>query len=71
MCLRGRMVNALRFSPAVEYRTAGSILTQPLSLWALISRAQIRLYVKETQTETLLSDVWIFMRFDFTQKTQV
>ena len=58
MCLYDRMVSlVLCFSPTVEYSRPGLIPVQPWTLWA--------------QTETSLSALFIFMRFEFSQITQV
>ena len=53
-CLRSRAISALCSSSSAENKKAGSISVQPWLLWSLISSTQIRLYIRYTQTETLL-----------------
>ena len=71
VCVRGRMVSVLCFSPAAEDGRASSIPVEPWSRRALIPSALIRLNVQCTQIKTLLSALLVFKRFLSTQTAQV
>ena len=61
----------LRHWRGAEGRRADSISVHLWSLRVLLSSTQIRLYAQQTQTETSLSVLLIFMRFMLIQITQV